>query len=121
VSGGAPFERVEEPVYVEVHLAATPPSVTLVEPDDCGRFHLVAVGAQDPARLGEVLAGVGLGCLAGEDVFVRVDAVRSLAAGRVGEAWDADFDRMLDYARSKGWLDETGEAIQAHMEWDVPA
>ena len=26
---------------------------------------------------------------------------------------------MLDYARTKGWIDDTGNAIQAHVEYDT--
>lgn len=107
-------------MYVQVHLAATPPSITLEEPDDCTRFHLLAVGTQDPARLAEVLAGGDVGRLAGENAFVGIDALRSLAAGHVGDGWTERFDGMLEYARGKGWLDERGDAIQAHVEWDVP-
>jgi hypothetical protein len=47
--------------------------------------------------------------------------VRAMAGGRVGEGWADGFDRMLDYARGKGWLDDAGDAIQAHVEWDAPA
>ena len=107
-------------MYVQVNLAATPPSVTLVEPEDCTRFHLAAIGARDPVRLAEVLAGGGIGRLAGEDAFVRIEALHSLASGKVGDDWATDFDRMVEYARGKGWLDEAGDAIQAHVEWDVP-
>ena len=44
-------------------------------------------------------------------------AVRRMAGGRVPEGWDGDFAAMLQYAESKGWLDETGGSIQAHVEW----
>jgi hypothetical protein len=107
-------------VYVQIHLAAAPPAITLEEADDCTRFHLLVVGTQDPARLAEVLAGRDVGRLAGEDAFVRVDTLRSLAAGHVGGGWSDRFDGMVEYARGKGWLDEDGGAIQAHVEWDVP-
>lgn len=107
-------------MYVQVHLAATPPSVTLEEPNDTTRFHVSVAGAQDPARLAEVLAGGDVGWLAGEDAFVRIDTLRSLAAGRVDETWPSEFEKMVEYARGKGWLDDAGDAIQAHVEWDVP-
>jgi hypothetical protein len=41
-----------------------------------------------------------------------------MAEGRVAPTWRDDFDRMLAYAKSKGWLQ--GDAIQAHVEWDTP-
>ena len=40
---------------------------------------------------------------------------RSIMAGRVGAGWDQDFTGMLGYARSKGWLNEQGDAIAAHV------
>jgi hypothetical protein len=48
--------------------------------------------------------------------MVEIDAVRRMAQGRVRTGWDQDFAGMLEYARSKGWLDETGTSIQAHVE-----
>jgi hypothetical protein len=107
-------------VFVLVDLAATHPAVTLAQPDDCTRFHLQVTGARDPALLASTLAEAGAGRLVGDDAFVRVDAVRALAAGRVDAAWQTDFDGMLDYARTKGWVDDAGEAIQAHVEWQSP-
>ena len=46
-----------------------------------------------------------------------IDWLRAQAAGRVGETWEGDFGAMLAFAGSKGWLDEGGTAIQAHIEW----
>ena len=108
-------------MYVLVDLDATPPAVTLEEPDDCTRFYVAAMGARDPAVLASALDGVVIGWLAGDDAFIRTEAVRAMAGGRVGEGWADGFDRMLDYARGKGWLDDAGDAIQAHVEWDAPA
>lgn len=105
-------------MFVLVDLAAAPPVVTLEEPDDCARFHLQIAGGRDPATLASTLRDAGTGRLVGDDAFIRVDALCALAAGRVGEGWQVDFDRMLDYARTKGWFDDAGDAIQAHIEWD---
>jgi hypothetical protein len=90
--------------------------VTLEEPADCTRFDVSATGAGGVARLSEVLIANAVGRAEG-DAFIDVDAVRRLAAGRVDDAWEADFTAMLDFARTKGWLDATGSAIQAHIEW----
>jgi hypothetical protein len=91
--------------------------VTLEDPSDCARFHVVADGPPDIAALGAVLAGAGVGHADGDDAVVEIAAVRALAAGRVEPGWEADFAAMVDYARTKGWLDSTGEAIRAHVEW----
>jgi hypothetical protein len=104
-------------VIVSVDLTATPPDVRLDEPDDCRRFHVAARGESDPARLRSALADQESGSLDRDDVWVEVDAVRRLAAGRVGASWESDFTAMLEFARDKGWLDASGKAIRAHVEW----
>ena len=91
--------------------------VALEAPSDCARFHVVATGAADAARLGAVLADRAVGRTEGDDAFIEVDALRRLAAGRVGAGWETDFTAMLEYAGTKGWLDASGTAIQAHVEW----
>ena len=87
-----------------------------MEPDDCKRFHVEVVGDGDDSALGGALADSGVGRIEGGEAFVSVAAVRRLAAGRVGPAWDADFAGMVAYAQTKGWLNSDGAAIQAHVE-----
>ncbi|HEY2225770.1 hypothetical protein [Actinomycetospora sp.] len=69
-------------------------------------------------RLAAVLAENDAGELSedGAHVMIPVATLRRLAAGRVPEGWDADFDGMLAYARTKGWLSEEGDAVRAHLE-----
>ena len=55
-----------------------------------------------------------------DDALIRVDAVRMLAAGRVGPSWDTHFAFMLAYADTKGWLHDDGQSLQAHCEWPTP-
>jgi hypothetical protein len=101
-------------VIVRVDLGPEPPAVALEEPEDCRAFHVAATGGGD---LDRVAAAVGRRA-DGEDVYVDVDLVRRLAAGRVEPSWEQDFVAMLDFARTKGWLDESGQGIRAHVEWD---
>jgi hypothetical protein len=103
-------------MIVEVNLEVEPPTVTLLEPDDCARFHVSAIGRRDAAELGAALRTSGAGDGAGEEVVVNVDAVRRLA-GRSEPGWDSDFSAMLDVARTRGWLSKEGSAIRAHVEW----
>ena len=104
-------------MIIDIDLTGEPAGIELVEPEDCKRFH-VAVRGGDSDALGSVLAAQNVGrLLPSGDALIEIDAVRRLAAGRVPDGWDADFDAMVGYAKSKGWLDEAGEAIQAHIEW----
>lgn len=104
-------------MQVVVDLRADPASVALEEPDDCGRFHVALRGGGDADALDEVLRANAVGSVDGDaEALVGVDAVRRLAAGSVGATWDDDFEAMLGYARSKGWLSEDGASIRAHVE-----
>lgn len=94
------------------------PDATLAEPDDCARFHVEARGRHDAGALDRALAETGTGWLGeGGDAYVTVAAVRRLAEGRVGDGWALRFGSMLDYAATKGWVSEAGDAIRAHVEW----
>jgi hypothetical protein len=104
---------------VIVHVDPTSGSATLSEPTDCKRFHVEAPAnagdARDEATLATVL-GTPAGAPDGH-VWVPVDWVRGQAAGRVPDGWAADFDGMVAFAASKGWLSDDRRFIQAHVEW----
>jgi hypothetical protein len=104
-------------VIVSVDLTTTPAEVRLDEPDDCKRFHVAARGAAQAASLADALAANAMGRTDGDDAFIEIEALRGLAAGRVSDAWQADFAAMIEFARTKGWLDASERAIQAHVEW----
>jgi hypothetical protein len=99
-------------------LTAAPPTATLDDPDDLGSFKVLARGRQgDTDGLAKALQGVGTLAEDGH-AFIAVDAVRRLAGARAEDPeWRAGFDKMLAYAGSKGWMDASGSAIQAHVEW----
>ncbi|HVA03527.1 MAG TPA: hypothetical protein VMU64_07215 [Acidimicrobiales bacterium] len=102
---------------VLVDVAAEPATVTLEEPADCKRFHVMVRGGAGAGALDEALRASAVGCLDGDgEALVFVDAVRRLAAGTVDESWEADFVAMLGYAGSKGWLSDDGASIRAHVE-----
>ena len=107
---------------VLVDLTAAPPRVTLAEPRDLGSFKVLANSAQaQPTELSRALDGVGTVAEDG-NAFITVDAVRRLAGDLAADPdWNAGLDKMLAYAGSKGWMDPSGTAIQAHVEWAKPA
>jgi hypothetical protein len=116
--GNGCIEKGGRHMIITVDLSGSEGVVSLDDPGDCKRFHLSARGDQDQARLGAALAESGVGRIEGADALIEVDAIRRLAAGRVPPEWSGDFDGMLSYAKTKGWLQ--GDAIQAHIEWDTP-
>ena len=88
----------------------------LEQPDVLTQFHVSASGGDLDAVVA-ALGAHGRAADAPDHVFIAIASVREWAVGRVDESWEAGFQKMLDYARSKGWLDESGTHIQAHLEW----
>jgi hypothetical protein len=101
-----------------VYLAISSDGVALNEPDKVNDFYASYWERLGPDVIAKVLAEHDAGELLPDHnhVMVPVAALRRLAAGRVGEDWDERFAGMLDRARTMGWLDESGEAVRAHLE-----
>ncbi|HEX4107520.1 MAG TPA: hypothetical protein VHX88_05265 [Solirubrobacteraceae bacterium] len=102
-------------MYVLVDLESAPSAAPVLhEPDEFRSLKVVVRG--EKGSLAEAIAPVGW-LDPGGDAFLSVDALRRLAGPRVRDAsWNASFEAMLEYARSKGWVDPSGGALQAHCE-----
>src|SRR5688500_1576759 len=86
--------------------------VHMDDPSDFKAFKVVVKEGEDLSAIEVVgrLADAGT-------AWIGVDAVRNLAgAAATVPGWEDDFAAMLGYARSKGWLDDAGTEIQAHIE-----
>ena len=84
--------------------------VRLNEPGDFKGFKVVV-------ETGDGNGLFAVGRLAHRDTaWIQADAVRRLAGDAVTPEWESGFAAMLDYAKTKGWLDDAGD-IQAHVEW----
>lgn len=85
--------------------------LTLVETDDFKGFKLRLRECGD-RRLD--LPGVTFSDDA--NALVSIEAVLRLPGTPDTAAWRSDFDKMLAYAATKGWIDSTTNAIRAHVE-----
>ncbi len=90
-------------------------SVRLDDPEDLKGFKVV-VPSGDETTVTQALKSVGR-LVDRETAWIRAGAVRALAHGRVDDDWDEEFEAMLGYAASKGWLSDDGSEIRAHVEW----
>jgi hypothetical protein len=84
------------------------------EAEDLKRFSVVVVGEATDRELERALAPLAR-LASSTHAWVSIDRLR-VASGR-GEdhAWCQAFDAVVEYATSKGWVDETGSAIRAHL------
>ena len=97
-------------MYLDVSLTDTLPRPVLRDVDDFRAFMIVVRGEGDLAPAIE-----GIGRVDDGNAFPDIDAVKRLAGERgTDPAWLEQFDAMVEYARSKGWVDDA--ALQAHCE-----
>lgn len=93
-------------------------AVTLDEAGDFTAFDVRVFGGSRETAL-DALGDDGSAAAEEDHVFVAVDRVRSLARIALGDgvdfAWESGFKGMLDYAGSKGWMNDDGSSIKGHL------
>lgn len=98
---------------MRVHLTSVG-TITLVEPSVFNKLD-VLVDPQPAPQLEQAIARFG--SRDGADHVRLVPSVLRFLSSEAGNAeWDAKFDAMVQYAASKGWLDEQGR-VRAHITW----
>ena len=85
----------------------------LDDPEDTSSFKLVATAATELAVL---LGSSGWGTYDGSHAWIRIEALREAASGRVADGWDERFAGMVDFADKHGWLDASRTSIRCHVE-----
>jgi hypothetical protein len=98
---------------VLVELILGPDFARLVDAEDLSGFVVVLEGDEDPGA--EALATGGVLGL-GDHVWVRTDALRRLAGPATTPEWEEGFAAMLDYARTRGWVDDELGAVRGHVK-----
>jgi hypothetical protein len=104
-------------MYVELEIAAGRCQVR-----DANDLKSLSVQVSEPASPEQLTRALGpLGPpdrLAEIDhVWIVIDALRA-ASGRADDPeWSSQFDAMVAYAASKGWVDGTDELVRAHVEF----
>jgi hypothetical protein len=97
-----------------MYVRVTPGGVSLEEPEDTRSFRVsLARPAED---LDLILRAAGWGMTDGDDALVEVEVLRQAASGRVSASWNDNFEKMIDYARGRGWLSADERFVRAHVE-----
>ena len=100
-------------MIVEIDLRGEKTEARLVDPEDFTSFKVVVHDAK-PSLEGR-LATVGVARV-DEHAWVRVDALRRLAGSAATPAWEESLEAMLEFARSRGWVDDETDSVRAHVE-----
>ena len=100
---------------------ATAEQVKMIELDDFKKFHIEAIGTFEQIAAQFQRAGAGQ-LLNAEHAEVSIAFIEQQAGGKLEDsAWLNGLKMMLDYANSKGWVNQQQQAVAAHIEWTQPA
>ena len=94
-----------------MHVVVGVDGVTLERPGEFDRFD---VRRRDAADVAAVVARDGWGTV-DESGDVMIDIARLRSAGPDDDAWRSGLDGMVAYAGTKGWLDDDGTHVRAHI------
>jgi len=103
-------------MYVDVKYGQNHTAVVaLGGEDDLKRFSVRVPASCSAELVASSLMSAGAGRLDGDEAAINVDWLRQNTEAR-SQQWQQDFERMLAYAASKGWMDPAGTVVNAHIE-----
>jgi hypothetical protein len=103
-------------MYVDVKYGQNQTAVvTLGGEDDLKGFSVRVPEDLSAELIASSLISVGAGRLDGDEAAINVSWLRQNTEAR-SQQWQTDFERMLAYAASKGWMDAAGTVVIAHIE-----
>lgn len=88
--------------------------VSIEDVDNLRAFEVES--ALPPAAVDAKLRESGLGYVDGEHAWITAAILADMGGALSADpSWREGFDAMVAYARSKGWWDESSQAIRAHL------
>lgn len=82
--------------------------------DEFGGFHVEAAQGLSATQVADALGEHGSEA-PDDHVWIRIASLRDWAPSD-DDAWQRGFEAMVDYATSKGWTDDAGTHLRAHIE-----
>lgn len=74
----------------------------------------VRTNGADGAAVASALAASALGTVDGDHAWLSITALKAQGAA-LGAEWASDFDGMISYAATSGWVDDEGVSVRAHL------
>jgi hypothetical protein len=87
--------------------------VTAEDTDDLNALS-VQLRSTDAERAANVLGDYGR--VDGSHVWLDIESLKTFAPLPRSCSWDERFAKTMAYAKSKGWVDETGRFVRAHID-----
>ena len=84
------------------------------DPDDLKRLSVVVAGEAPDEEIDRISAPLAV-LLPPAHAWVSVPELRAACAREGDPEWVREFDAMVAFAASKGWADESGTRLRAHV------
>ena len=84
------------------------------EVDELRSFSVAVAGEVNDVELGAALEP--LGRLESDHAWISIERLRAACHRTGDDQWSADFDAMVAYAGSRGWVDQSGTELRAHVD-----
>jgi hypothetical protein len=85
------------------------------EVEDADDLQAFSVHVAGDGAIGPALGDLGRADANGQHAWIGIDELRRRAEPARSDGWGERFDGMVGFARSKGWLDDDGDALRAHI------
>ena len=89
-------------------------TITLEDAGNFREFHVAIDG--DVAAAVAAFDGRATASERDNHLWIDIALVQELAGDAVDAEWQSQFDGMLAYANSKGWIDEAANRVEAHIQ-----
>ncbi|BCO60159.1 MULTISPECIES: hypothetical protein [Mycobacterium avium complex (MAC)] len=100
---------------IEGHLDA--PQISVERADDCRTLYATS-RSMTYDTVARALEEAALGRSDTDpDLWLKIDALKSLASTG-SESWSQEFDAMIAFAATRGWIDDSGRYVAAHLVAD---
>lgn len=89
-------------------------TITLEDAGNFREFHVAIDG--DVTAAVAAFEGRAAASERANHLWIDIAFVWELAGDAADAEWQAQFDGMLAYANSKGWIDEAADRVEAHIQ-----
>ena len=89
-------------------------TITLEDAGNFREFHVAVDG--DVAAAVAAFGGRASASERENHLWIDIAFVQELAGDAADAEWQTQFDAMLAYANSKGWIDEPANRVEAHIQ-----
>lgn len=101
---------------IEINVTVGERTATLTGADDFKSLSVIATPPGAQLTAGDVTSDGAVRVTSADQAWVDIPWLRKAAGIEEGDSRAADFDAMLAYAASHGWVDQEGTSVAAHIE-----